>query len=131
MGCQQSKTATMVNTTSLDKIAQQSTPPTEGKLVLPGPAPWASDKISNRVALGAGCFWGTQKYIVKGTSFPFFPAWLCSGSLLWRRRALMSAVSLKNLFFRRLSEKVPPFHQTKFCRLYESSQSTKDKESYL
>ena len=30
-------------------------------------APLASNQISNRLALGAGCYWGTEKYVKKGT----------------------------------------------------------------
>ena len=36
------------------------------KVVVAGPAPEASDKISPMVALGAGCFWGVQKFVEKG-----------------------------------------------------------------
>mmetsp|Transcript_19943 Transcript_19943/g.32196 ORF Transcript_19943/g.32196 Transcript_19943/m.32196 type:complete len:234 (+) Transcript_19943:136-837(+) len=34
-------------------------------VVRAGPAPEASASISNRLALGAGCYWGTEKYVVK------------------------------------------------------------------
>ena len=37
-----------------------------GKVVVAGPAPEASDLISPMVALGAGCFWGVQKFVEKG-----------------------------------------------------------------
>ena len=36
------------------------------KVVKAGPAPEASAKISNKLALGAGCYWGTEKYVKKG-----------------------------------------------------------------
>lgn len=35
------------------------------KVVKAGPAPEASAKISNKLALGAGCYWGTEKYVKK------------------------------------------------------------------
>lgn len=35
------------------------------EVVAAGPAPPASTTISHKLALGAGCFWGTEKYILK------------------------------------------------------------------
>jgi peptide-methionine (S)-S-oxide reductase len=46
------------------------------KAVPAGPAPEASDNISNKVALGAGCYWGTEKYVRIGTFFEMTQA-LC------------------------------------------------------
>lgn len=31
-----------------------------------GPAPPASPSISSKVALGCGCYWGTEKFVVRG-----------------------------------------------------------------
>jgi hypothetical protein len=39
---------------------------TKTKAVVAGPAPEASDKISNKLALGAGRYCGTEKYVRKG-----------------------------------------------------------------
>ena len=74
MGCQASTTSTsgfedQPTTSPKDQGAVQCLALASTKLVVAGPAQWASDNISNKVALGAGCFWGTQKYIVKGTSY--------------------------------------------------------------
>ncbi len=69
MGCTQSNIegSTPVPPVAKDVVAsrplEQALP---RKLVLAGPAPEASDKISNKLALGAGCFWGVQKYVEKG-----------------------------------------------------------------
>lgn len=59
MGCTQSTTATNVTTPTGEQAPSLTS-------VKAGPAPEASKGISNKVALGAGCFWGVQKYIEKG-----------------------------------------------------------------
>lgn len=69
MGCQQS-TASISSpaVASKNQVAEQALE-TPKFLVPAGPAPLASDNLSSKLALGAGCFWGTQKYIVKGELF--------------------------------------------------------------
>jgi hypothetical protein len=54
MGCSQSNQA----------ATEQEQP--KKKAVVAGKAPEASGDISNKLALGAGCYWGTEKYIVRG-----------------------------------------------------------------
>jgi hypothetical protein len=54
MGCSHSTSATSV----------QEQP--QLKAVVAGPAPEASATLSNKLALGAGCYWGTEKYVRKG-----------------------------------------------------------------
>ena len=56
MGCTQSSTVT--NETL-------NTSPSSIKVVTAEPATPASSSISNKLALGAGCYWGTEKYVVR------------------------------------------------------------------
>jgi len=50
------------------------------KVVVAGPAPEASDQISNKVALGAGCFWGVQKFVEKGEAVSSKSVWFSENS---------------------------------------------------
>ena len=56
MGCSQSNQA----------ATEQEQP--KKRAVVAGKAPEASSDISNKLALGAGCYWGTEKYIKRGKS---------------------------------------------------------------
>jgi hypothetical protein len=112
MGCQQS-TAGIAEPDSAAKNNHAEQALSSTKLVLAGLAPLASDNISNKVALAAGCFWGTQKYIEKGRS-------LISSS----RSSFFTSLCLTSMC--RLSEKVSEFYKENIGRFHESTHSAKD-----
>lgn len=67
MGCSQSSSVS--NATNKELAKPESKDYSNYKLVTAGPAPLASQSIDSKVAFGAGCYWGTEKYIVRGACF--------------------------------------------------------------
>ena len=61
MGCNQSVTNTTVSANGYTKQNIEDL-----SIVPANPAQPASESISSKVAFGAGCYWGTEKFIVKG-----------------------------------------------------------------
>ena len=59
-------TITPMGSKAVTKNSETSPDSRQERFVVAGRAPEASGNISDKLALGAGCYWGTEKYVVKG-----------------------------------------------------------------
>ena len=131
MGCTQSSSVS--NTTSknqLRSVADETQKDFSNFDVVPAsPAPPASPSIGSKVALGCGCYWGTEKYVVRGTlTNGHASRWFNASNMpLTRLRVVYSLF----LSLRRLSKEIPRGHQIRKGRFHESTLVTAHQESKL